>query len=250
MSASLVGLLWGGWVLVVAWQRRPLPLGRRPAPGAGIAAPLAEHVLRRAGRVAASDARRRRIAVAVLAGAASAALLPMAAPAAALAAWVAPDIRARRHATRAAADVRGSLPEVVDLLALAVGAGLTVPAAVEAVGRRGHGPLAAALQRVAAEIRHGRRCADALDDLPSRLGDAVRPLTAALVASERYGVPLAAGLDRLAAELRDDRRRQAEAAARAVPVKLLFPLVLCVLPAFGLLTVAPLLAGAFGSLRL
>ena len=77
----------------------------------------------------------------------------------------------------------------------------------------------------------------------------VLPLVAALLASERYGAPLLDGLARLAAELRSDRRRRAEEAARRVPVKLLFPLVFCTLPAFALLTVAPLLAGALGSLR-
>ena len=74
--------------------------------------------------------------------------------------------------------------------------------------------------------------------------------TAALVASERYGAPVAAGLERLAGEVRRDRRRRAEEAARRVPVKLLFPLVGCTLPAFGLLTVAPLIAGALRALRL
>jgi tight adherence protein C len=70
------------------------------------------------------------------------------------------------------------------------------------------------------------------------------------VASERYGAPLADALVTLAADARADRRRRAEEAARRVPVQLLFPLVLCVLPAFVLLTLAPLLAGALGSLRL
>jgi tight adherence protein C len=71
-----------------------------------------------------------------------------------------------------------------------------------------------------------------------------------LLASERYGAPVGAGLERLAAEVRADTRRRAETAARRVPVKLLFPLVVCILPAFGLLTVAPLVAGALRSLRL
>jgi tight adherence protein C len=82
------------------------------------------------------------------------------------------------------------------------------------------------------------------------LGEPVRPLVRALTSSERYGVPLRDALDRLAVEVRLDRRRRAEEAARRVPVKLLFPLVLCVLPAFALLTVVPLLVGAFRSLRL
>ena len=86
--------------------------------------------------------------------------------------------------------------------------------------------------------------------MPSRAGEAVRPLVAALVASERYGAPLSAGLERLAGEVRRDRRRKAEEVARRIPVKLLFPLVGCTLPAFGLLTVAPLIAGALQALRL
>jgi len=49
--------------------------------------------------------------------------------------------------------------------------------------------------------------------------------------------------------VRRDRRRKAEEAARRIPVKLLFPLVGCTLPAFALLTVAPLIAGAVRSLH-
>ena len=101
-----------------------------------------------------------------------------------------------------------------------------------------------------AEAERGARWSDALEAAAGRLGPLARPLLAALVASERYGAPLADALVVLAAEARADRRRRAEEAARRVPVQLLFPLVLCVLPAFVLLTLAPLLAGAFGSLRL
>ncbi|MGH9224259.1 MAG: type II secretion system F family protein, partial [Acidimicrobiales bacterium] len=135
-------------------------------------------------------------------------------------------------------------------LVLGVGAGLTVHLAVTSVAARAPGPLAAELARTMDDVALGRRLADALDDLPARAGEAMRPLVGALVASERYGAPLVAGLERLADEVRRDRRRRAEEAARKVPVKLLFPLVLCTLPAFGLLTVAPLVASAVRSLHL
>jgi len=143
-----------------------------------------------------------------------------------------------------------SLPEVVDLFHLAVASGLTVPLAVDAVARRARGPLAAELEAALGEVALGRRLGDALADIPVRAGEVTRPLVAALVASDRYGAPLGDALERLAAEVRADRRRRAEEAARKVPVKLLFPLVCCVLPAFGLLTVAPLIAGAIAALRL
>ena len=180
-----------------------------------------------------------------------AATLPLALlPLLALAAWAVPVLQARRERDRRADAVTRSLPEVVDLFHVAVASGLTVPLAVVAVARRASGPLADELALVLEEAALGRRLGDALDDVPRRAGEVVRPLTAALVASARYGAPLGDALGRLATEVRADRRRRAEEAARKVPVKLLFPLVCCVLPAFALLTLAPLLAGAVAALRL
>ena len=82
------------------------------------------------------------------------------------------------------------------------------------------------------------------------LGEAVRRFVAALVSCDRYGAPLGATLDRLAIDVRTASRQRAEAAARRLPVRLLFPLVTCILPAFALLTVAPLIAGSFQGLGL
>jgi tight adherence protein C len=185
-----------------------------------------------------------------MAGAATLVFVRAAAPVVALGVWALPVLRSRRRERRRVAALTVDLPEVVDLLVLAVGAGLTVPFAIAAVARHATGPLAAELHRVLDDVEHGRRLADALDDVPGRAGEAARPLSSALVASERYGAPVVAGLERLAADVRRDRRRRAEEAARRVPVKLLFPLVTCTLPAFALLTVAPLIAGTLGSLRL
>jgi tight adherence protein C len=177
-------------------------------------------------------------------------VLAAAAPVAGLLGWCWPAVRARRDQRRRLAALAADLPDVVDLFVLAVGAGLTVPLALATVSRRASGPLGSELRQVCDEVAVGRRLAEALDEVPRRAGEAVRPLTAALVASERYGAPLAAGLERLAGEVRRDRRRKAEESARRIPVKLLFPLVGCTLPAFALLTVAPLIAGAVRSLHI
>jgi tight adherence protein C len=192
----------------------------------------------------------RRLGTAVVLAAAITPVLPLGAPAAALAGWIWPALRSRGDERRRLAALAADVPDVVDLFVLAVGAGLTVPLAVATVARRAAGPLGAELRRVCDEVALGRRMADALDDVHGRAGEPVRPLVAALVASERYGAPLSVGLERLAVDVRRQRRRRAEEAARRIPVKLLFPLVGCTLPAFALLTVAPLVAGALRSLRL
>jgi len=162
--------------------------------------------------------------------------------------------RARRGRARAAAGraVLDELPEVIDLLGLAVAAGLTAPLAVAAVGRRGRGALAAALAAAVDAAGHGRRLPDVLDEVPSTLGpagDGARPLLAALADAARHGTALGSSLDRLAAEARTARRHRAEERARRVPILLLFPLVVCTLPALGLLTIAPLAVGALRDLR-
>ena len=161
--------------------------------------------------------------------------------------------RARRRRDTAAAGraVLDELPEVIDLLGLAVAAGLTTPLAIAAVGRRGPGPLAAALGGAASVAAdQNRRLPDVLDEVHAVLGaEGARPLLAALADSARHGTALGPSLDRLAAEARTTRRHRAEERARRVPILLLFPLVTCTLPALGLLTIAPLAVGALRDLR-
>jgi Flp pilus assembly protein TadB len=159
----------------------------------------------------------------------------------------------RRIVARAGVDrdaVAAQQADVIDLFVLAFGAGLNLRLALTAVARRAPSAWAATLGDAVDQVDRGQRVADALDALPITLGEPARPLVRVLAGAERYGTPLLPALDRLAFDARLDRRRRAEEAARRVPVKLLFPLVLCVLPAFGMLTVAPLLAGALESLRL
>ena len=131
---------------------------------------------------------------------------------------------------------------------------LPLPALAERVARaRASGPPGAAgplaeLERILAALREGSagdqerllRRAHAL--LPT-----LREAAAAPPSWSEYqpsAAPVGPALARLAAEQRAELRRHAETHARRVPVRLLFPLVFVVLPAFGLLTVIPtLLAG-------
>jgi tight adherence protein C len=157
-----------------------------------------------------------------------------------------------RHRRRRAHELADAVPDVIDLFAVAVAAGCNTRLAVAAIAERAPpGPLADALADVCQRVRAGDRLADALDTMRDELdSDAVRPLVGALTDAERYGSALGPTLDRLADDARRARQRRAEEAARKLPVKLLFPLVVCILPAFGLLTVAPLIAGGLRALRL
>lgn len=154
-------------------------------------------------------------------------------------------LRATRTRDRRVAD---ALPDAVDLLLLSTSAGLTLPIAHPLVVQRVAPPLGDALRAAHEEAALGRPRADALIDALAPLGD--RPLSVgyALADHLRYGAPIVPTLERLSAELRLDRRRRAEQAARRVPVRLLAPLIVCVLPAFALLTVVPLLAASLRQL--
>jgi tight adherence protein C len=141
-----------------------------------------------------------------------------------------------------------TMPDVIDLFRVAAGAGATVHEAVVEVAAVTSGPVGRALAMVVRCTSRGERLSAALSMLVDDLGDPVRPLVAALVSCERDGAALTVPLERAATVARDVRRRDAEAAARRVPVRLVLPLVACVLPAFALLTVVPLLAGTLRSL--
>jgi tight adherence protein C len=199
-----------------------------------IGRPSDEHLDRRLGRS---------ISIGALVGL----LSPVAGVTVAVSGWTISWARARatrqRHADRLVREV----PDLIELFRLANSAGLTVHLAVAAVAARSPGVLGASLRDVCARVAVGDRLADALDGFAT-CGEPARPLGAALAAGERYGDPLGPTLERLSLEARMLRRRHAEEAARRLPVHLLFPLVLCVLPAFVLLTVAPLLLVALPQL--
>jgi tight adherence protein C len=145
----------------------------------------------------------------------------------------------RRRADRLAREVAVA----VDLVAVGVAAGCTPYVAVD-LGAQWSPPLVGS---ALAGAVHATAVGQSFDDALRALGmttPALRALTDTLRTSVRLGTPVAPALARLAAEVRTDLRRRAEARARTVPVRLCFPLVACILPAFALLTVVPtVLAG-------
>jgi tight adherence protein C len=164
-----------------------------------------------------------------------------------LAGWCTVAARRRSARRKGESSVSDELPDIVDLLRLATAAGLNLRLSVEAVARHGHGQVATTMGVASSRCARGDRTVDALGAVAA-IGEPVRPLVDALLATERYGTPLAPALDRLADGCRQQRRRRHEEAARAAPVKLLFPLVFCTLPALGLLTVVPVLVRSWPSL--
>jgi tight adherence protein C len=160
-------------------------------------------------------------------------------------------VRRRRSRLRAEMMlvVRG-LPDVIDLIALGVGAGLTLRHALAHAVAWMPAPFGSVFTEALQRSTDGESLIRSLDWCEPRLGDPSRPLLRVLIAAERDGAALLPALERAADEARRQRRVQAEERARKVPVTMLFPLVLCVLPAFALLTVIPLLLGTLADLEL
>ena len=141
------------------------------------------------------------------------------------------------------------LPDLVELIVIAVRAGATPSAALPLVAPNAPAPLRPALAEVDHRLRRGQRLADALPALVELLGTDATVFVDALATADRYGLPLAPVLDRLADDIRAERRRGAERQARTLPVKLAFPLVICTLPSFVLLAIVPAVLGALSTLR-
>jgi tight adherence protein C len=155
---------------------------------------------------------------------------------------------------RSRRDVPG-WPEAIELVILAIQAGAAPLAAIESTGARCSTAhhlderIGVAFSEVAHRVHRGAGLADALGALPEMLGPVASEFADSIATADRYGLPLGPVLDRLATEARAERRRQAEADARALPVKLSFPLVACTLPSFVLLAIVPAVLGAISTLR-
>lgn len=251
---SWLPVAWAVAILGVAGAKRPPVVRRIPRLTASIHSPplparLGGTLRRVCGR-SPSAARDAQVGRALLVGAAGAVIDPRVGVAALIAAAIHPVVQRRAEAARHHSAVIRELPELIDLLRLAMSAGGSVFTALQSVRSTSLGPISDAIDAACARVEHGHRLADALGDVVTRTSDEVWPLIRALIGSEHYGTELLPTLERLGVEARDQRRRHAQAVARRVPIRLLLPLVMCILPAFVLLTLVPPLAGTLDGLGL
>lgn len=164
--------------------------------------------------------------------------------------WAAHSSIARARQRRLREDsLRETLPEAVDLMRLAIASGLNPRLAIAAVARHGNGPVADTLADVDRRVSQGASLADELLRVRDELGGQLDGLISVTRAATLDGVPLGPALERLSFELRADRRRHSEAVARRLPVRMIFPLVCCALPALVLLAIVPLMVGTLRAMH-
>lgn len=138
--------------------------------------------------------------------------------------------------------VERDLPWLLDFLRMGVQAGLDFEASLERSARARPGPLGAEVQELLSRIRVGVARRHALEAWGEATGvPAVRSLAGALVQADALGTGLSPVLQAQAEAARSRRFQRAEAEAQRAPVKLLFPLVLCVFPVTFLVIFGPIL---------
>jgi tight adherence protein C len=151
-----------------------------------------------------------------------------------------PDLMLSRAADQRSQAIRSELSDVIDQLSMMTYAGLGIDAAIARAARSSAGPTAEELTRVGYDIRMGIDRSVALANLANRVDvPELNAFVAALAQSERLGVPVSNTLEIQSRELRLKRRQLAEEQAMKLPVKLLFPLVVCILPVLMIVIVVP-----------
>lgn len=132
------------------------------------------------------------------------------------------------------------LPDALDLLVISVESGLGFDAALSQVARNTDGPLADEFFRVLQEMQLGTSRSDALRALADRTDVSdLRGFVTAMVQADTFGIPVANVLRIQAREMRTRRSQRAEEAAQKVPVKILFPLIFCILPVLFIAILGP-----------
>ena len=140
------------------------------------------------------------------------------------------------------------LPTGVDLLAACLDAGSAPEAALVTVSRALGGPVGEELVAIHHRLEVGVDPRQVWRSIAAH--EQLGPLGRAIGRAHETGAPVGRAVHRLATELRERARADVEARARSIEVKAAAPLGLCLLPAFVLLGVVPLVAGVFGAMRL
>lgn len=168
--------------------------------------------------------------------------------AAPVAGYVAPEFVLARRARARERRIAAEIADVLDLLRVAISAGLPVGRALGEVGRRMRGVLAGELAAASLRLQLGEPRGEVLSTLVARCpGSGAATLAAALARSDRHGAPLAPALAALAQEARAEQsRRLRDRAARAAP-KIQLVVALVLVPAVMLLVGAVLVQSFTGS---
>lgn len=133
-----------------------------------------------------------------------------------------------------------TLPDALDLLTISVEAGQGFDAALAQVARNTEGPLADEFFRVLQEMQIGLGRAEAFRALSERTNvPDLRNFVTAMVQADVFGIPIANVLRVQAREMRIKRTQRAEEKAQQVPVKILFPLIFCILPSLFTVVIGP-----------
>ena len=154
--------------------------------------------------------------------------------------FFAPDIILRNKAKERQKMIRLALPDTLDQITVCVEAGLGFEGAMARAAKTGEGPLAEELVRTLQDVQLGVPRKDAMRSLAERNDvEELGHFVSAIVQAEGYGIPIARVLRIHADELRDKRRQDAEERAMKISIKMLFPLVTCILPTTFIVMVGP-----------
>lgn len=154
--------------------------------------------------------------------------------------FVAPDSVLNRRVEERQREILRTLSDTLDLLTISVEAGLSLNAAIAQVVQNVPGVLSAEFARMLQEIQLGVPRAEAFRHLAERTDvEELNAFALAMIQADVFGVSIASVLRTQAQQLRIKRRQTAEAKAQQTPVKIVFPLVLCVLPALFVVIIGP-----------
>lgn len=151
-----------------------------------------------------------------------------------------PDLWLKNITDHRIMQIRDALPDTLDLLTISVEAGLGFDAALAKVVKNYPGPLAEEFSRVLHEVQIGVTRKDALKNLVERTDvSELRSFITSIIQAEALGVSITNVLRVQASEMRLKRRQKAEEIAQKAPVKIVFPLIICIFPAIFVAIVGP-----------